>query len=138
MTETLIFLAILGVLLLQLLGRFLERMRVSEAVPEQRSGDEQLDRQPVPDNSSEMPVLAKPYPPGLPQVAVQQPAVSELPRAQNLQRPSTEVAKELRRQASLRAGFVPRDRAELRRAIVLVDLLGPPRWLDYPGKQHNQ
>ena len=97
-------------------------MRVSEAVPEQRSGDEQLDRQPVPDNSSEMPVLAKPYPPGLPQVAVQQPAVSELPRAQNLQRPSTEVAKELRRQASLRAGFVPRDRAELRRAIVLVDL----------------
>src|SRR5690606_18507957 len=67
-TETLIFIAILGVLLLQLLGRFLERMRVSEAVPEQRSADEELDRQPLPDRSSETPVLAKPYPPGLPQL----------------------------------------------------------------------
>jgi len=136
-TETLIFIAILGVLLLQLLGRFLERMRVSEAVPEQRSADEELDRQPSPDRSSETPVLAKPYPPGLPQLTAQQPVVSQRPRAQSLQGPSTEVGKQLRREVSLRAGFVPRDRADLRRAIVLMELLGQPRGLDRPGKHRN-
>ena len=129
MTETLIFIAILGLLFLQLLGRFLQRMQVSEAGPEQRSEEEQT----LPERPPDTPVLAQPYPPGLPHVAVQRPVASRQPPSQNLWKPGTGVGKQLRREASLRAGVVPRDRASLRRAIVLMELLGPPRGLDRSG-----
>jgi hypothetical protein len=132
-TETLIFIAILGLLFLQLLGRFLKRMQVSSTEPEQRSAEEPEQRS-LPERRPETRVFAQPYPPGLPHVAVQQPVATRAPRRQNLQEPD---GKELRTVPSLRAGLVPRDRASLRRAILLMDLLGPPRALERPGTQRN-
>lgn len=136
MTETLIFIAILGLLFLQLLGRFLKRMQASEADPEQHSAEE-LAKQTLPERPPDTSVFAQPYPPVLPHVAIQQAVATRKPRPHKLREPSTRADQKLLGASSLRAGVMPRDRASLRRAIVLMELLGPPRGLDRPDTHRN-